>query len=279
MKTTLKQKIVWGIRRHPLLFYIRYILMSRNNKAINSDGIGCFNDINEMASVPLIFFEVNKLIQLKPEADEFEKALDIAAYLRNNVKGGTGIGLSSEITLQRMLAGKGGVCSDFSLIFNVFCFINNIKVKEWGCVDRFYQSQYGHTFNEVYSSKFQKWIAIDCHKGLYFTAITPTPLSALEVFQYLRYGKSLEYNFISAYVPKSVSRLKDVYGKTTMPFVIDNYNNKVNDYYLNKYQKLIPPFLINAMLILFRLNHHFVFILDNYKKRLLPLPLQKMYRL
>ena len=278
MKIETPRKIAWAIRRHPFLFYFRYFLMSKNFTEKNSDDIGCFNDINEMHDIPIIFFEVNRNIGINSKEDEFERALAIAAYLRNNIKGGKGLGLSSNTTLKNMIDGQGGVCSDFSLIFNIFCFINGIKVKEWGCVDRFYKSRFGHTFNEIYSSKLEKWIAIDCHKGMYFTAYTSTPLSAMELFQYLRSGNSLKYTFISDYVPKSVERTKYVYSKSTMPFIINNYNNSVYDYYLNKFQNVLPAFVINALLILLKLNHHFVFILDNYKKKLLPSPLQKIYR-
>lgn len=278
MKIAPPRKIAWAIRRHPLLFYIRYFLMSKNFTDRNSDEIGCFNDINDMNDIPGIFFEINKNIKVNTKEDEFQRALAIAAYLRNNVKGGKGLGLSSSATLQKMIDGQGGVCSDFSLIFNIFCFINGIKVKEWGCVERLYKGRFGHTFNEIYSSKLDKWIAIDCHKGIYFTAYSSAPLSATELFQYLRSGNSLKYTCITDYVPKSIERTKDVYCKSTMPFIINNYNNRVNDYYLNKYQNVLPAFVINALLIFLKLNHHFVFILDNYKKKLLPAPLQKIYK-
>lgn len=252
--------------------------MSKNFREKNADNIGCFNDINDINDIPGIYFEINRSIELNSKEGEFEQALVIAAYLRKNFKGGKGLGLSSSVTLEKMINGQGGVCSDFSLIFNIFCFINGIKVKEWGCVDRLYKSRFGHTFNEIYSSKLEKWIAVDCHKGIYFTAYTSTPLSAMELFQYLRSGNSLKYKSISDYVPKSIERTYSVYSKSTMPFIIDNYNNRINDHYLNKFQNVLPAFVINALLILLKLNHRFVFILDNYKQKLLPSQLQKIYK-
>ena len=43
-----------------------------------------------------------------------------------------GLSVPSEEALKIMLAGKGGVCSDMVQIFNNFCVINDIKVREWG---------------------------------------------------------------------------------------------------------------------------------------------------
>jgi hypothetical protein len=40
--------------------------------------------------------------------------------LRNNIKGGTGLGKSSKPPLQKMINGEGGVCSDFAQVYNNF---------------------------------------------------------------------------------------------------------------------------------------------------------------
>lgn len=268
MKNLIKNKVSKIITRHPILYYIRYLLISKNHNQKCSDNIGCFNDSNSIEDVPLLFFEINKKINLPSSLDEFDKAILIANYLNKNSKAGQGLGLSSKITLEKLINGKGGVCSDFSLLFSVFCLINNIKVKEWGCTDKLYKSEFGHSFNEIYSTKQSKWIAIDSQKGIYFINNQMTPLSTIELFEYLRLGNDLEYILFSVYNPKNIVRLNSVYSKITIPFIINNYNLKINDYYLDKYQNKYPLLLINILLILKRKNHNFIFILDNYKKRL-----------
>jgi hypothetical protein len=271
------KKISKKIVRHPILYYVRYILLSRNNPGKSTDTMGCLNDINDLNGIPPLYYEVNSRINFAPGMDEFEKALEIAKFLRNTIAGGPGLGLSSGKTLEKMLAGQGGVCSDFSQIFNVFCFINAIKVKEWGCVDRLYKSRFDHAFNEIYSTRFAKWIALDTHKGIYFNcAENSIPLSTMELFQYLRSDKKLQFTLLSDYAPKNIDRISFVYCKSALPFLISDYKNKVNDDFLNKYDHILPSSVINLMLILLRKNHHFIFVMDNYKIKLLPKSIQNM---
>lgn len=271
MIALIKKKMIWIVRRHPILYYIRFILISKNRKQNCINNVGCFNDINKKEDVPQLFFEVNERIPFSEHQDEFDKALTIARFLRENIKGGPGLGLSSKTTLQKMLDSKGGVCSDFSIIFCIFCLINDIKVKEWGCVEKFYKNIYGHSFNEVYSPKYEKWIAVDVNKGMCFnTSESDNPLSAFELFQYLREGNTLQMNFFSDFRPDNIQRLHQVYSKSSIPFIIINYRIKDNDYYLNKFEDRFPPFFTNAILILLGKNHQFLFVIDNYKKKLLP---------
>ena len=267
----IKNKIKYFFKRHPVYYYFRYIIIAKNIDGQNLDSVGCFNDINNLKDIPPVFFEVNAKIDLGFATDEFEKALTIASYLRTNLKGGTALSLSSTKTLENMIAGKGGVCGDFSQIFSVFCFINNIRVKEWHCVDRFYKTRFGHTFNEIYSSNLNKWVAIDSHKSIYFTIQNDaTPLSTVELFTHVRNDKKLQFISFSTYYLKTIERLPLVFSKDLIPFIIGNYNNKVIDYYLDKYHKRYPPFIINAILILLRKNYNFIFVMDNYKKLLFP---------
>jgi len=266
----LKKKIFKILFRHPGLYYIRYILLSKNHKGKSAEAIGCFNDLNPINEIPKLYFDVNKKISINPGMDELEKALEIGRFLRNAITGGTGLGLSSAETLAKMLEGKGGVCSDFAQIFNLFCCINNIKVKEWGCIDRFYKTRFGHSFNEIYSSELQKWIAIDIHKSIVFSDGEKSQLfSVTELFHYLRDGNPLKLIFFSAYIPRNVDRIPHVYSKNTIPFIISNYKNNVNDYFCNRF-KNFPPFIINAIMIVLRKNYAFVFVMDNYKTKLLP---------
>lgn len=260
----IKSKIRWVFRRHPILYYIRFALICENISLTKVDEI-CFNAINNKEDVPEIFNTVFKEINLNSKTD-FEKALEIALYLKTKIVGGRGLGLSSDAALSKMIAGKGGVCSDFSQIFNVFCLLAEIKVREWGVVEKFYDPKYGHTFNEIYCTQSQKWIMLDVGKSFYYVnPLNKQPLSALDLFKNLRNNQtpSLVYFIIENNIDE---RLPMVYSCSSIPFLISNYNNKVYDFYFNKYQDRFPGFLINFWLILTRKNFRFSFMLDNYKK-------------
>jgi hypothetical protein len=242
--------------------------MSENVNENDLGDLGCFNDCNSLASIPPLYFEINNKIGIDASLDEYEKALQIGKFLRTTMKGGPGIGLSSTETLEKMLANQGGVCSDFSQIFNIFCFINDIKVKEWGCIDRFYKTQFGHSFNEIYSSGKQKWVAIDIHKGIVFTDNAGDPRSVVELFTAFRCGNPINFTHYSDYISPDHDRTPKVYAPNTIPFIISNNKNEVTDFYFEKYQKILSPILINTLILLRRKNHKFLFVMDDYKEKL-----------
>lgn len=271
------EKIVYYLKRHPLLYFIRYILLSKNSKDKNVDAIGCFNDYNTIETVPQLFFTVNAEINLDNSDDEVDRAIAIGKFLRKKIIGGGGIGLSSEKTLQNMLAGDAGVCSDFVQIFNIFCLINGIRVKEWGCVECFYNSKFGHSFNEIYSTKLQKWIAIDIHKGIIFKdEKNNTYFAVVDLFRDLRRGNPLVITHYSDYVSPDLERTKLVYSSKSIPFLINNTENSAVDYYYNKFQNVVPSLIINTLLIVLGKNQTFIFVLDNYKLQLLPKSFQNL---
>lgn len=269
------EKIIKFFNRLPVAYLIRYALMSENVKMNESDELGCFNKYNSVSSVPQLYFEVNNKINLNPDDDEYEKAIQIGKYLRANIKGGRGLGLSSKKALEKMITNEGGVCSDFSQIFNSFCLINNIKVREWGCIDRLYKAQYGHTFNEIYSSKRKKWIAIDIHKAIVFTDKEDILLSAFELFSTLRSGNPVEFLHYSDYISRDQARTPKVYAPTTIPFIISNEKSAESERYFEKYEETLTPIVINIMVLLGRKGQKFLFVMDNYKNKLLPKFLQK----
>lgn len=259
-----KNKIKWAVRRHPILYYTRFALICENISAeIHDDN--CFNSLNNKKDTAPLFGSTLREIDLHNKSD-FEKSLTIANFLVQNIEGGPGLGLSSNVALHKMLTGKAGVCSDFSQIYNVFCLLANIKVREYGVVEKFYDPKFGHTFNEIYSSELQKWIMIDVGKGSYFIdSITRKPLSTVEVFLQLRNNQKPEINcFITK--KEDDNRLDQIYSSASIPFLITNYSNKTYDHYFNKYQDKIPGFLISFWLILIRKNFKFSFMLDDYKK-------------
>lgn len=254
------------------MYYTRYLLLAKNNRADKIDHLGGYADTNTPSDIPQSYFEVNQKIEIEQDADGLDKGMAIARYLRKNVKGGRGLGYASDKTLQMMLEGNGGVCSDFSQIFNNFCLINGVRVKEWGCIDRFFDARFAHTFNEVYSEKYGKWVAMDVQHCFCFVAEGDNvPLSGIEVFKRSREGKSNTFYFFEPdYRPHSTERLKNIYNAKAIPFLIINYRNREIDSYFNRFRGKFPVFVVSAMLILLRKNFHFLFVMDNYKIKLLP---------
>lgn len=263
---SLQRKIKWLLTRHPILYYIRFAIICRNAKP--TEELPEFGNFNQKKDVPEIFRRVNSEMAISTTKGTLDHALQMARYLRKAIKGGRGLGLSSDKSLELMLEGKGGICSDYSQMFNVFCLLNDIRVREWGIVEKFYNPIYGHTFNEVFASELNKWIAIDFQKNLYFIGSeNDDPLSAIELFKYLRAGNALKYIHFSDHVCIDMHKIAITYSKRTIPFVISRYDNKVYDHYLNKFQDRYPPFVINAMMIVLGKNYQFVFPLDDYRKK------------
>ena len=225
----------------------------------------CFNTLNKKEDVAPIFLQTFAKIELDGKTD-LEKSVTISKFLTQNIIGGPGLGLSSDVALYKMLNDRAGVCSDFSQIYNVFCLLADIKVREYGVVEKFYNPQFGHTFNEIYSNELQKWVMLDVGKGIYYkNRDTQQPLSATEIFLQLRNAQEPEIVYFTQRIDDD-KRLDQIYSAESIPFLISNYNNKTYDYYFNKYQDKVPGFLINFLLILVRKNFKFSFMLDNYKK-------------
>ena len=261
---SVKNKIKWIVRRHPILYYMRFALICKNIPA-DLDDENCFNSLNFKKDVAPLFSSTLSEIDLLNKSD-FEKSLSIAKFLVQKISGGPGLGLSSDAALHKMLTDKAGVCSDFSQIYNVFCLLADVKVREYGVVEKFYNPQFGHTFNEIYSTQLGKWIMIDVGKGTYYVdQSTAQPLSAVELFVQLRNKEKPQAN---CFIDKKDedNRLDQIYSSKSIPFLISNYCNKTYDHYFNKYQDKVPGFLISFWLIILRKNFKFSFMLDDYKK-------------
>ncbi len=243
---------------------MRFALICENISAeIDSDN--CFNSLNRKQDTAPLFKSTFEEINLNGKSD-LEKSLTIATFLTQKIIGGPGLGLSSDAALYKMLNGRAGVCSDFSQIYNVFCLMADIKVREYGVVEKFYNPKFGHTFNEIFSTQLQKWIMLDVGKGIYYIdQSTQQPLSAMEIFLQLRSNQNPQIiSFTSR--KEDDNRLDQIYSSQSIPFLITNYSNKTYDHYFNKYQEKVPGFLINFWLIVLRKNFKFSFMLDDYKK-------------
>ncbi|PRZ24066.1 transglutaminase domain-containing protein [Flavobacterium granuli] len=253
----------WYLRRHSLLYKIRFQLVSKNVSPMRIESF-CYNSINPKKDIPLIYLQLNPSIfpQEKSNLNDFKKALKIAKWLRNQVKGGPGLGKSSETALLKMMNGEGGVCSDFSQVYNNFCVVNDIKVREWGLkiVSKDATTSGGHSFNEVYSNELQKWFIIDVAKSIYFYHLdSNVPLSVFELLDLKKENKEIQFFNFNKKITPDDQRIQNLYLiSNSFPFLITNYCNKTYDYFLNK-MAVFPESLIHGLVFLLGKSYAFEF--------------------
>jgi hypothetical protein len=189
-------------------------------------------------------------------------------WLQTEIKGGPGLSEPSDIALQIMLSAKGGVCSDVAQIFNNFCIINDIKVREWGTTRAPFNREYGgHSFNEVYSNDLNKWVLIDVYNSLLFYSNSDMPLSVIELYKLVREKTPVQFkSFNASNVVEDDIVLKNYLDPATVPFLICNYSNKTYDSFLRCARPHIPIFVTHFILYILGKSYHYSFPLDNYKK-------------
>ena len=262
------KKIFWVFKRHPFLYIARFKLLSKNSNVDDINGYN-YNLINDKKDIPIFFNEINQKIfkNYKPTSD-FELIKHLSTWLLTEIKGGPGLSEPSDTALQIMLSGKGGVCSDMAQIFNNFCVINDIKVREWGTTRAPFNRAYGgHSFNEVYSNELNKWVLIDVYNSLLFYSNSDTPLSVVELYRLLRDKEFVQYkSFYEKNFVEESSVAKNFLDPDTVPFLICNYSNKTYDAFLRYTRPHIPVFVSHFMLYILGKSYHYRFPLDDYKK-------------
>ena len=94
------QKLLWTFKRHPFLYLTRFRLLSKNS---NEDEISDFeyNDLNKKEDIPKLYHEINSEIfkHGKPEND-LDTIKELSVWLREHIKGGPGLSVSSDKALQ-----------------------------------------------------------------------------------------------------------------------------------------------------------------------------------
>jgi hypothetical protein len=255
--------IKWFLRRHPLFYNIRFRIVSKKSSWDKVENYS-YNSINPKKDIPAIYFKINKAIfsKIKAELTDIKKAKKIAKWLRNNTKGGPGLGKSSEKSLLKMLSGQGGVCSDITQVYNNFCVINDLKVKEWGLKisSNNPRTMGGHSFNEVYSKEFQKWILIDVSKSITFHKNgSKIPLSVFEIIAMKKENTQIDYCGFNKKIFPDNKRINELYLISNIQaFLISNYRNKTYDFFLNKLG-FLPESIIHGFIFLIGKSYVFEF--------------------
>lgn len=262
-------RITWFFKRHPFLYKARFKLLSKNSN-IEDIEKQSYNTNNQVKDIPDYFNEVNDIIfkEGKPEND-FDLVKQLSVWLQNNIKGGPGLSEPSAGALRIMLSGKGGVCSDMAQVFNNFCVINGIKVREWGNTRAPFSKEYGgHSYNEFFSRTLNKWILIDVsYSLLFYKPNKEEPLSVLEIYEF--FPEENEVYFESFNRLKKIDKnniIKNYLHPDTIPFLICNYSNKIYDTFLRRTRPHIPVFMTHFAIFLVGKSYYYRFPLNDYKK-------------
>ncbi|MEP5253955.1 MAG: transglutaminase-like domain-containing protein [Winogradskyella arenosi] len=263
----LKKKAIWLIKRHPLLYSVRFKLLSRNATEADLDD-DYYQVQNDVKDIPERFHETNRQIfpSGRPESD-LECCKQISIWVCKHLMKGPGLSKSSSEALNIMLQGKGGICSDMAQVFNNYCLLNGVKVREWGVIRIPLDDTYGgHAYNEVFCTTLNKWILFDPFWCVYFSNTDGTPLSVVEFYKTVRKGENIErHNFYHiAYLPKDDYE-KNYFHPHNVPFLVCNYSNTVYDFALNRFHAYLPIFVIHFMIFILGKSYHYKFPLDNFR--------------
>lgn len=262
------KKLRWTLKRHPFLYLTRFRLLSKNSDAHAISSIS-YNDWNKKEAIPNYFYDINiKVFQEgKPDSD-LDTAKHLSLWLCAHTKVGPGLSEPSAKALETMLYGNGGVCSDMAQIFNNFCVINDLQVREWGTTSApFSRANGGHSFNEVYIKDLKKWVLIDPSWGGLFYNEQNQPLSVLELYELSRTGQTVNFrSFIAGKVIKLEQVTKNYLNSDVTPFLICAYRNKTYDRYLKLARPYLPVFMIHFLVYLSGKSYYYKFPIDDYKK-------------
>lgn len=264
---TLK-KLSWVFKRHPFLYKTRFKLLSKNSDIQEIQGYS-YNQHNDKAHIPSIFKDINtRIFKGYSGETELDRIKHLSIWLKDNIKGGRGLSEPSDSALSIMLSGKGGVCSDMAQIFNNFCVINDIKVREWGNTRAPFNENYGgHSFNEVYSEQLNKWILIDVYSNVLFFYHKGVPLSVIELYELVRRKEDVHFeSFNSNHQVDKENIIRNYLDPNTIPFLICNYSNKTYDSYLRKFRPQIPVFIVHFLLYTLGKSYYYRFPLDDYRR-------------
>ncbi|WP_179315819.1 transglutaminase domain-containing protein [Winogradskyella undariae] len=263
----IKKKVIWFFKRHPFLYYVRFKLLSKNSsvKALEDKN---YNVSNKIEDIPLIFQEMNtKIFKKGTPKGTLESCKLISIWLGLHLKKGPGLSESSEGALKIMLEGKGGICSDMAQVFNNFCLLNNIKVREWGVIRNSFDKTYGgHSFNEIYSTEYNKWVLFDAFWGVYFIDNKGIPFSVTDLYKAVRNKEVVHRDnfFHISYLPPNDYE-KNYFHLDNIPFLVCDYSNRIYDRALNYFKPYIPVFIIHFGIYVIGKSYHYEFPIDNYR--------------
>ena len=183
------ERLRFLVRRHPLLYRFRYALITRLGDGFDDEPPAS----DQAAGAPPAYADVVERLDLEG-ANRFDDAKRIAFDVSRGHLRGSGLGLTSVATLERIYGGQRvGVCSDYTQVFLGLCQTAGIAAREWGLCSSFEHSALGHVVAEVYCDRADKWIFLDPLYSLYaMRAGEDVPLSVTEIVDLVCAGRAGE---------------------------------------------------------------------------------------
>lgn len=250
---SLAQRLRYFAKRLPVFYRVRYALITELG--------GCDfarPPASRMGSlrghVPRDFMK--KVSELKLAGDgRLDDVKKIAFDLSRGHLRGPGLGYHSVETLKRIYSEKAGVCSDYSQVFLGLCEAAGIKAREWGVCAGFEGRGVGHTFNEVYSEQFSKWVFLDPLFSIYAIRRSDgVPLAATELIDLATGGQveSFELKIIEPDWPNRAKR--EAYAERYLQpghifFLLGNNEVFKQDKFL-RWSRVVPPPILHMIMIL-----------------------------
>lgn len=262
------KKLKWTLKRHPFLYLTRFRLLSENSSVAAIESCS-YNTLNKKEDMPSLYVDINtKIFKTHTPNSDLELIKQLVTWLLEHTNFGPGLSVPSEKALEILLYKKGGVCSDMVQVFNNFCVINDIPVREWGTTSApFNRANGGHSFNEVYIKELQKWLLIDPSWGGMFYDNDDTALSVIELYELSRSKQAVYYK---SFIPnKEIPREhvnKNYLNSDITPFLICDYRNNTYDKFLKFARPYVPVFMIHFFVFLSGKGYHYKFPMDDYKK-------------
>lgn len=262
------KKIKWTLKRHPFLYLTRFRLLSKNSSVVAIESCN-YNTLNKKEDIPALYYKINAEIfkEVTPNSD-LELIKHLVTWLLEHTTFGPGLSEPSEKALDTLLYGNGGVCSDMVQVFNNFCVINDIPVREWGTTSApFNRSNGGHSFNEVYIKELQKWLLVDPSWGGMFHDADNIALSVIEVYSLSRSKQPVHYKSFLPNNDIAIEHIdKNYLNSDITPFLICDYRNKIYDRVLKLARPYVPIFIVHFIVFISGQGYHYKFPLDDYRK-------------
>lgn len=235
--------------------------------------------------IPDEFQKETALIGINPNDSSFTAAKKIIQYMNNNYGKGRGLGYSSVEILNKLKNKEGGACSDYSSVFTALCLAINIRVREWGLVEnlkyKIKGENLGHSFNEIFYEKFNKWVLVDAYYGIYFeNKDNNLPLAASELIDFHMGSKHKikQVNFLQNRPEYKLQvKINNCYYRDNLFFLLKNYNIFSQDKILSMHNNFPLP-LLHFLLILFNKYYTYIIYLNTGNINLVNSQLKKIFK-
>jgi hypothetical protein len=213
----------------------------------------CSNKYCDEREIPDDFCKFTSRLQIIGDK-AFESAINIAFSLSRGHKRGRGLSCDSRTSLNLIHNGGAGVCSDYAQVFTGLCIAAGIKVREWGMCNDFVRINLGHSFNEVFSNEFGKWIFIDAYRSVFATCRgNEVPLGIREIIDLTTqnlYDQVHFHEIDQNHRGAGRFTLSDIYlNPDNIFFLLSNYNVFGQDKVL-KWGNILPLPLLHILLLL-----------------------------